>query len=399
MQPLYRPTERQNHMRIPKSIKSGDTIGLVAPSFGATTEPYKTRLEAAIRKFEQRGYKVRAAESCYMDDGLGISTDPVKAAKDLVDFYLDESIDAVISVGGGELMNETISHVDFEKLKAAPPKWYVGYSDNTNMIFPMALIANVAGIYAPCATGFGKNWEATEEYTFAILEGTKNVFSGLPFFELPDDETRTLNPIAPYHLTEPRILRTFVPENVSAQTAFPAAPAETAAFPAAPAENTSAPLQVPSAASESWFKEISGQSVSMKGLLLGGCLDILENLSGTKYAPVREFLKTQGPVIWAIEACDLSVMAIRRTLWHLRAQGWFDTAAGFLIGRPLAAFRQEFGGVDAYNAVTGPLAGLSVPIIMDAEIGHISPMLPLVIGSHAEISVSGNDLTLRMNFD
>ena len=392
-------------MRIPKSIKPGDTIGLVAPSFGATIEPYKTRLESAIRKFEQRGYKVRAAESCYMDDGLGISTDPVKAAKDLMDFYLDDSIDAVISVGGGELMDETISHVDFEKLKSAPPKWYLGYSDNTNMIFPMVLICVVAGIYGPCATGFGKNWEATEEYTFAILEGTQDIFSGLPFFELPDDETRSEDPLAPYHLTAPRILRSFIPENASSPAVFPAVgsnrnPASSAdSSAAASAEHASAALKVPSAAAESWFKEVSGQEVSMEGLLLGGCLDILENLSGTKYAPVPEFLKTSEPVIWAIEACDLSVLDIRRTLWHLRAQGWFDNAAGFLFGRPLAAFHQEFGPVNAYNAVTGPLAGLPVPIIMDAEIGHIAPMLPLVMGSHVRISVSGNDLTLKMDLN
>ena len=38
-------------MNIPKSIKPGDTIGLVAPSFGAAIEPYITRLAAAIQKF------------------------------------------------------------------------------------------------------------------------------------------------------------------------------------------------------------------------------------------------------------------------------------------------------------------------------------------------------------
>ena len=39
-----------------------------------------------------------------------------------------------------------------------------------------------------------------------------------------------------------------------------------------------------------------------------------------------------------LEACDLSPMAIRRTIWHLKMQGWFEHASGFLIGRPLAAF-------------------------------------------------------------
>ena len=95
-------------MRIPDFLRKGDTIGIVAPSFGAVIEPYAARLAAAIRKFEDRGYRVVCADSVYKSDGLGISTDPASAAADLMDFYLDDSIDALISAGGGELMNETI---------------------------------------------------------------------------------------------------------------------------------------------------------------------------------------------------------------------------------------------------------------------------------------------------
>ena len=134
-------------------------MGLVAPSFGATIEPYSTRLAAAIPRFEARGYKVRCADSVYKSDGLGISTDPRSAAEDVMRFYLDDGIDALLSVGGGELMNETISHIDFEALASAKPKWFMGYSDNTNFIMPMATIAGVPGIYGPCATSFGKEWD------------------------------------------------------------------------------------------------------------------------------------------------------------------------------------------------------------------------------------------------
>ena len=160
-------------------------MGLVAPSFGATIEPYSTRLAAAIPRFEARGYKVRCADSVYKSDGLGISTDPRSAAEDVMRFYLDDGIDALLSVGGGELMNETISHIDFEALASAKPKWFMGYSDNTNFIMPMATIAGVPGIYGPCATSFGKEWEQPERYSFALLEGTEHVVKGYDLFELP----------------------------------------------------------------------------------------------------------------------------------------------------------------------------------------------------------------------
>lgn len=356
-------------MKIPKFIKPGDTIGLVAPSFGAGEEPYITRLASAIKHFEDRGYKVVAAPSCYKNDGLGISTKPADAAADLMQFYLDDSIDALIAVGGGELMNETISCLDFDKLAQAKPKWYMGYSDNTNMIFPMATLCGVPGIYGPCACGFGKPWEATENDAFALLEGTCLTIHGYDKFERPDwdDGMEEVDPLAMYCLTEPKILRSYVPE------------------PSSPVPAGSLRLAAPS------------QKIVMEGTLLGGCLDILENLSGTRFENVRSFVERGEKVIWVIEACDLLPMSIRRTMWHLKQQGWFDTAAGFLIGRPLASFEQNMMGVDAYNAVTDVIAELGVPVIMDADIGHVSPMMPLIIGSHAKVTACDNDLTVEMS--
>ena len=337
-------------------------MGLVAPSFGATIEPYSTRLAAAIPRFEARGYKVRCADSVYKSDGLGISTDPASAAADLMDFYLDDSIDALISAGGGELMNETISHVDFKKLAAAKPKWYMGYSDNTNFIFPMAVLAGVPGIYGPCATGFGKVWEQTENDAFMLLEGRGQLMKGYDLFELPTaGDDRKDEPLAPYALTEPKILRSYLPEGGRLQSAG------------------------------------GGEDICFSGTLLGGCLDVLVNLSGTEFDAVRGFNAAHGPAIWMLEACDLNPMSIRRAVWALAHRGWFDTAAGFLIGRPLASFREEMMGVDAYNAVTDILAPYGVPVIMDCDIGHVSPMMPLVVGAPADVRVSGNDLAVNFN--
>ena len=48
-------------------------------------------------------------------------------------------------------MCETMSHVDFERLKAAEPKWYLGYSDNTKMTYLLATICDTASVYGPCA--------------------------------------------------------------------------------------------------------------------------------------------------------------------------------------------------------------------------------------------------------
>ena len=343
-------------MKYPRSIKPGDTIGLVAPSFGATIEPYATRLKAAIKKFELRGYRVLAAESCYKSDGLGISTDPAHAAKDVMDFYLNGEIDAVISVGGGELMNETISHIDFERLGSAEPKWYLGYSDNTNFLFPMTTLYDIPGIYGPCATGFGKEWEQTEKDAFSIMEGNAKSFGGYDLYEKPDDETRSLDPLAPYQLTQKAQPLLFLPDGEH-------------------------------------MRRADRNEITLEGRLLGGCLDVLENLSGTRYDGTKAFRERHAgeKIVWMLEACDLSPMSIRRTLWHLKQQGWFEGAAGFLIGRPLAALGVEMMGVDPYNAVTDMLAELEVPVIMDCPFGHVAPMMPLVIGARVQARLAGED--------
>ena len=42
-------------------------------------------------------------------------------------------------------------------------------------------------------------------------------------------------------------------------------------------------------------------------------------------------------------------------------------------------------GLDHIRAVTDVLAELEVPILLDVDIGHLPPMMPLVSGSMAEV--------------
>lgn len=55
-------------------------------------------------------------------------------------------------------------------------------------------------------------------------------------------------------------------------------------------------------------------------------------------------------------------------------------------------------GLDHYHAVTDILKDFEVPIIMDMDIGHRPPMMPLVCGSMAEVRVKGNDVTIDMKY-
>ena len=120
---------------------------------------------------------------------------------------------------------------------------------------------------------------------------------------------------------------------------------------------------------------------------------------GTVYDKVKEFnekYKEDG-IIWFLEACELNVMSIRRALWQMKEAGWFEHVKGFLIGRPLM-FGQEMFGIDQYRAVTDVLAEYNVPIIMDLDIGHLAPMMPIICGGTAKVSAKGNDITIQYTF-
>ena len=352
-------------IRRPNPIKAGDTIGITAPSFGPAIEPYRSMYFISVDKIKDRGYNIIEGETLFKTDGVGIATKPDFAAKELVEFYKRDDIDAIISAGGGELMCETITHVDFEELKNYKPKWYIGYSDNTNFIFPLVTITGVQGIYGPCINGYAKEWEETEKDSFALLEGTKSSFDGYKRYVMEEEGAE-----APTEYTD---------EMLRAPYAY----------------NRDREL-ISYTNNGGMLTRAENEEIVMEGTLLGGCLDILANFVGTrKFDKMKEFKETHKNIIWILEACDLTPMDYRRSLWNLREAGWFDDAAGFIIGRPRACMGQEMMGVDQYNAVTAVLDVVGAPIIMDAEIGHIDPMLPVIMGAEARVTVKGNDLNIK----
>lgn len=85
--------------------------------------------------------------NCLVDKGIGISNDPALCGKELNESYCGTENDVIISCGGGELMCEVVPYIDFAGIAQAKPKWYMGFSDNTNFTFLSATIADTAAVY------------------------------------------------------------------------------------------------------------------------------------------------------------------------------------------------------------------------------------------------------------
>ncbi len=345
-------------MRYPAFLPPNGTIGFVAPSFGCGVEPYRSGFRSAMEKFSRLGYRMDLGPNCYAQEGVGISNTPQKCAAELMEYYEREENDCLISCGGGELMCEVVSQVDFDRIRRARPKWYMGYSDNTNMTYLLATLCDTASVYGPCAAAFGMEpWHPALEDALRILTGESRTAGGYDGWERESLKSEE-NPLAPYHVTEKRVLKTFVGE-----------------------------------------REAASEPLCFQGRLIGGCMDCLVNLLGTRFDRTREFIERyqKDGFVWFLEACDLNVFGIRRAMWQMEEAGWFSGVKGFLIGRPLC-FGQEMMGLDAYGAVLEVAGRKNVPVVMDVDLGHLPPMMPLVTGSVAKVSVEGNEIRVAMEY-
>ena len=328
-------------MRYPKSLTNNSTICFVAPAFGCNIEPYKSAFENGIKKLQELGHKIQLGPNCYEGAGIGISNTPQACAKEFMEQWCDSGNEALFSCGGGELQCEILPYLDFEMIKASEPKWFMGYSDNTNLGLLLATICDTASVYGPNAPAFGMEpWHRSVQDAYDLVCGSKLSFGSYDGWQIESLKTEE-EPLLPYNITEKPSIRTL---------------------------NMEKPFT---------------------GRLLGGCMDIVANLIGTRFDKVNEFIDryAEDGIIWFLEACDLNLMSIRRALWSMEQAGYFRHVKGFIIGRPLH-YTEEVFGLDRYSAVTSMLEKYGVPIVMDMDLGHLPPTMPLVNGAVATVELA-----------
>ncbi|MFT3817452.1 MAG: hypothetical protein QM750_07485 [Rubrivivax sp.] len=79
----------------------------------------------------------------------------------------------------------------------------------------------------------------------------------------------------------------------------------------------------------------SQEPVSFRGRLIGGCLDTIAWLAGTRFGDIPSFVEQnqgQGAVLH-LENVEMAPPALVRALLSLKRHGWFDGLAGSTIGR------------------------------------------------------------------
>ena len=325
-------------MIYPEFLKEHDTIGVTAPSDGITDEVKLKRLDNAIKNFEEKGFIIKETPNVRCSF-KGRSSSSKERASELESLYEDKEVNAIITSGGGDFLLEMLSELDFNVIKDNP-KWLQGYSDPTGLLFTITTNLDIATIYADNFKTFGMEpWHKSLENNLEILKG--NIIEQTSFSKYEEDK-KLITGLEPFNLTK-----------------------------------------------KVYWKNLNNKdNLNIKRRIIGGCLDLITELFGTRFDKTKDFLekyKDDG-IIWYFDVCELSSESLIRTLWKLKDNGYFKYTKGILFSRVYAC--NSYYDISYEEVIYESLKDLNIPIIINADIGHVSPRMTIINGAIATITSS-----------
>jgi len=115
---------------LPKAIKPGETIGVIAPA-NVILEKDEEYIQKSVKLFEDLGYKVKFGKYV-RENALGYGANAKQKAEDINNMFKDKEVKAIICVKGGADSNSTFDYIDYELIKNNP-KIICGFSDITSI--------------------------------------------------------------------------------------------------------------------------------------------------------------------------------------------------------------------------------------------------------------------------
>lgn len=326
----------------PEKLQKGDVIAIIAPSSGLY---FPHRLDKAIAFLKSQGYKVKEFP-CTRETNGWESAPAKNRAKEIMNAFLDTEVNAIIALTGGTVAIQVLKYLDFDKIRKNP-KIFCGYSDNSILHYAFYTQSDLVTFYGPCAvTQFGeypKPLGYTLEYFNKALTTTEPIGKIFPSKNWTDE---ILDWSKKLDLTRPRKLK----RNDGFE----------------------------------WLRP--GKA---KGKIIGGCLESIVHLSGTKYWPSYKdsilFLEiAEGQKF--DEGDPLAY--VDSYLGQLDLLGVFRQIKGLIFGRPY-----NYTPADTEllkKKILERTEDSTFPILFGADIGHTDPQITIPIGTVVGIDSKTN---------
>ena len=132
---------------IPKKLKRGDHIRIIAPSESLSLKLKKNLRERGIKRLETLGLEVSFGK--YIDENDEFDSSSVEQRlEELHDAFEDPGVQAVLAANGGSSANQLLKHIDYEKIRENP-KIFCGLSDLTELSSAIYRKTGLVTYYGP----------------------------------------------------------------------------------------------------------------------------------------------------------------------------------------------------------------------------------------------------------
>jgi muramoyltetrapeptide carboxypeptidase LdcA involved in peptidoglycan recycling len=334
----------------PAALKRGDKIATVSLSWGgAGDKEILWRYNQGKKRLQEEfGLEVIEMEHTLKGSEY-LYNHPEKRGEDFMNAFKDHSIKGIFSCIGGEESIRMLPFIDFEVIRENP-KVFIGYSDTTVAHF-MCLKAGISSFYGPAILSeFAENvsmFDYTKHWVNKVLFDTEQIG------EVYSSDIWTSERLA-WDEGNKNIKR-----NAKAHEGI----------------------------------EVLQGNGKVKGKLIGGCLEVLEMIKGTKLWPEEEIW--EDTILFLETSEDMpSPTYFEYWLRNYGSQGILGKVNGVVFGKPYNnKYYEEYK--NAINRVIRDELNLKeLPIMCNMNFGHTAPMMTIPYGSLAEIDCDGKKFSI-----
>lgn len=338
----------------PKHLSPGNTVAIVSLSRGMLGEPeFIHKFYIAKQRLEQ-DYRLKVVAMPNALKGMDyLYRHPEARAADLMEAFRNPEIKAIFNAIGGDDTIRLLPYIDFDVIRSNP-KIFTGFSDTTTNHF-MLHHAGLVSYYGASVMNNFSEYVRINDYTRRMIEQT--LFDPQPTLEIPsapywydDEDEKIWWSEANQHIQKP-----YHPEEIG-------------------------------------YELLQGSGI-VEGELLGGCIDVMVEVTGTPIWPNKEGWRDKILILETSEedmSCDMLTWMLR----NFQAQGLFDAIKGILVGKPARRSKYE-PYKEVYRKVVGFEANHpELPILYNVNFGHAEPIGVIPLGIRCRLDAEKKTITL-----